>query len=340
MASPASRCAGERARGGGGARVSRRLGFLAMALAFVAGVATTHGCLDDRKKVAAEIFFCNPSSRTADADCGTGFMCYAATQAVGGSICVPSCDPNDRDHVQGRRVHAVGRVPHALHRARRPTTRIRCPAPLVCGRATDSPIEAAAGPDGVCLPLNARVRDQRGLHVAGVHRVRVERHRRDAGHRAAHRRATSACRASAGRATSPASRARRASRRLAEDIPAPDVCSPICTPVRDRKPGRDVQRVPARLHLPVGRVPADGRAGVRARLPRLAVRRQARLHRRRLLRLGRRVAEVRRLRHLRAAVQDRRRLRAVRSRRQPAGSCRTTPATTASARTSAASSSR
>ena len=46
-------------------RVPARLGFAGMVLAFVVGVAAAHGCIDDRKKVAAEVFFCNPSSRTA-----------------------------------------------------------------------------------------------------------------------------------------------------------------------------------------------------------------------------------------------------------------------------------
>ena len=47
-------------------RVPRALGLFGMVAAFVVGVVGTHGCIDDRKKVAAQVFFCNPASRTAD----------------------------------------------------------------------------------------------------------------------------------------------------------------------------------------------------------------------------------------------------------------------------------
>jgi hypothetical protein len=111
------------------------------------------GCIDDRAKVAADVFFCNPSSRTADADCGAGFFCYSATQAVGGSICVPRCGaPGDRacDGVCSSAGACLARckVPD-------PGKPDPCPSPLLCRRTTDSPIESAAGDDGVCLPLNS-----------------------------------------------------------------------------------------------------------------------------------------------------------------------------------------
>ncbi|MGZ3443691.1 MAG: hypothetical protein ACXVDD_29415, partial [Polyangia bacterium] len=98
--------------------LSRAAGWCAIALAFVVGVAASHGCLDDRKKIAAQIFFCNPSSRTADADCGKGYMCYSAAQAVGGSICVPSCDPNDPATCNGVCTESGA----CLQRCRVPTT--------------------------------------------------------------------------------------------------------------------------------------------------------------------------------------------------------------------------
>ena len=80
------------ARDSTNARVHRGLGFCAIALSFAVGIAASHGCVDERKKIAAEVFFCNPASRTADADCGAGYMCYSATQAIGGSICVPTAE--------------------------------------------------------------------------------------------------------------------------------------------------------------------------------------------------------------------------------------------------------
>ena len=108
----------------------------------------------------------------------------------------------------------------------------------MCGRTTDSPIEVAGGDDGVCLPLNAvcatnddctsPVFTECSAAVNGSAQGRAahdgQRLRAGQVQRARHR---------------AASRARRASRDvLPMSIPAPDVCSPICTPVRDRKPGQ------------------------------------------------------------------------------------------------------
>jgi hypothetical protein len=61
---------------------------IALALLVLAG-----GCDTYRQRVKMDVFVCNPNSRTADADCGEGFVCYAAAQSVGNSVCVPSCDP-------------------------------------------------------------------------------------------------------------------------------------------------------------------------------------------------------------------------------------------------------
>ncbi|HEX8954001.1 MAG TPA: hypothetical protein VF945_19235, partial [Polyangia bacterium] len=135
-------------------RIHRALGLFAIALAFVVGVAASHGCIDDRKKIAAQVFFCNPSSRTADADCGAGYMCYSAAQAVGGSICVPTCNPSDPKTCKGKCTQSGAclttcTVPSA------PGQADSCPAPLLCARTTDSPLESMSGPDGVCLPFNS-----------------------------------------------------------------------------------------------------------------------------------------------------------------------------------------
>ena len=211
----ASRCAGERSI------PARALGFGAIALAFVVGVAASHGCIDDRKKVAAQVFFCNPSSRTADADCGTGFMCYSAAQALGGSICVPTCDPNDRDHLQAAPARSRARASRAARCRSGDRRRDPCPAPLVCGRITDSPIEAAERPRRR-LPAAQRrsARSNADCTSPVFTECTGERQRRDAGHRAC---STSgerrACRASA----TPQHRLRAGlgvrARRLADDDP-------------------------------------------------------------------------------------------------------------------------
>ena len=218
-------------------RVHRGAGFVAMALAFVVGVAASHGCVDDRKKIAAKVFFCDPTSRTADTDCGAGYTCYSAAQALGGSICAPQCDPTNPGTCKGvctqsRACLTPCKVPSA------PGDVDSCPAPLVCGRITASPIEAQAGPDGVCLPFNAvcaassdcmspvftecastvNGSTQGGptLLQAGNACVQGKCSERNIACEPG-----SACIASI----------------LPNSIPAPDVCSPICTPVRDRKPG-------------------------------------------------------------------------------------------------------
>jgi hypothetical protein len=216
--------------------LSRAVGWCAIALAFVVGVAASHGCIDDRKKVANQVFFCNPSSRTADADCGKGFICYSAAQAVGGSICVPSCDPNAPTTCDG----ACTESGACLQRCRVPATAAdeKCPAPTVCRRTTISPIEAPTGDDGVCLPINLSCSTNAdctspvftqctstvnganqgpGLLTTGEVCVQGKCSER-------------------GIACEPGSACVRDV--LPKSIPAPDVCSPICTPVRDRKPGQ------------------------------------------------------------------------------------------------------
>jgi hypothetical protein len=118
--------------------------FLALAIA---------GCNDDRKKVQADIFFCNPASKSADVDCGDGYVCYTASQAVGASICVPKCDPANEAKTcpQGRCTRAGECLTGC-----RVEDKDSCPAGnhvTSCVRTTYSPVEAATGNDGVCLPI-------------------------------------------------------------------------------------------------------------------------------------------------------------------------------------------
>ncbi len=131
----------------------RPVGLVCIAAAFVVGVLVSHGCVDDRAKVRSQVFFCNPSSPTADADCGANFMCYGAAQAIGGSICVPKCDVNVPSSCNG----ACTLSGACLTRCTVPAAGqpAPCTAPLRCVRSTISALEAAAGPDGVCLPVDS-----------------------------------------------------------------------------------------------------------------------------------------------------------------------------------------
>lgn len=218
-------------------RVQRAVCVVAMLLAFVAGVAASHGCVDDRKKIAAKVFFCDPASRTADADCGKGFLCYASAQALGGSICVPACDPNDATTCDG----ACTQSGACLQRCTVPTSPDQpesCPAPLLCARITDSPIEAAAGPDGVCLPLNAicTTSDDCASPVFTECTAAVNGSAQGSGLLTSGNVCVQGKCNGRGIACEPGSACVRDI--LPTTIPAPDVCSPICTAVRDRAPGK------------------------------------------------------------------------------------------------------
>jgi hypothetical protein len=111
------------------------------------------GCIDDREKIATAVFTCNPQSRTADADCGAGFFCYSATQAVGDSICVPRCGGAGDKPCDGVCSSAGACLTRCT--VPDPGKPDPCPSPLLCRRTTDSQLESAAGDDGVCLALNA-----------------------------------------------------------------------------------------------------------------------------------------------------------------------------------------
>jgi len=216
-------------------KVRRSVGLVAIALAFLVGVAASHGCIDDRKKVAAEVFFCNPSSRTADADCGKGYMCYSAAQAVGGSICVPACDPNDPTTCMGACTESGACLTRCTVPAKPEDE--KCPAPLVCARTTDSPIETTKGGDGVCLPLNSVC----ATSADCTSPVFTECTSNVNGSTQGNGLLTNGNVCVQGKcnankiACEPGSACIRSI--LPDSIPAPDVCSPVCTPVRDRKPG-------------------------------------------------------------------------------------------------------
>lgn len=211
------------------ARIPRSLGLTAILAAFLVGV-FAHGCVDDRAKVFNQVFFCNPQSRTADADCGAKFLCYSAAQAVGGSICAPRCLVDDPATCAGGVCTQSG----ACLKRCTVGDATGCPEPLVCRRTTISPLEAKLGDDGVCLPISASCAKREdctspvfnactsdttgatqgpGLLTTGEVCV------------------TGGCK-SAGIACQPGSAC--VPTVLPGAIPAPDVCSPICTPVRDR----------------------------------------------------------------------------------------------------------
>lgn len=215
------------------ARIARSAGVGGMLVAFVVGLGASHGCIDDRAKIAAKVFACNPESRTADADCGKGFLCYSAAQALGGSICVPRCDPNNPATCDG----ACTQSGACLRRCKVPAAGEGepCPTPLLCTRVTDSPIQE--GPDGVCLPINSTcsktsdcaspvfnecVSNVNGAAQGGV--LLTSSNACVAGGCDARR---IAC--------SPGSACIRSI--FPKTVPVPDVCAPICTPVRDRPDG-------------------------------------------------------------------------------------------------------
>jgi hypothetical protein len=112
------------------------------------------GCNDDRKRVQGDIFFCNPASKSANDDCGDGYVCYTATQSVGGSICVPRCDPaNEAKTCPNGRCTRAGECLTSC----RVEDMNACPAgnhATSCVRTDYSPgTDKDSGDDGVCLPV-------------------------------------------------------------------------------------------------------------------------------------------------------------------------------------------
>jgi hypothetical protein len=133
--------------------VTRALvGALAAGAVLIAGAAAIDGCGDDRAHTASLIYYCDPTSPTADHDCGDNYACYSATQSLGHAFCVPTCAHADATTCDG--VCTV--AGECLKRCTVPDDPMKdpCQPPLSCVRRTVSPIEAAQGNDGVCLAVN------------------------------------------------------------------------------------------------------------------------------------------------------------------------------------------
>lgn len=125
---------------------------LAMVAAFGVGFVLAHGCTDERIKVRESIFACNPSAKDADLRCGDGYLCYAATQSFGGSVCVPRCTPGNPASCKG----GVCTTSGACLKRCTVGDASTCPAMsgLSCIRTTLSPLDPKTD-NGVCIPVNA-----------------------------------------------------------------------------------------------------------------------------------------------------------------------------------------
>jgi hypothetical protein len=123
-----------------------------IALVLTLGAVLTSGCGDDRARVAASVFTCNPASPTADFDCGEGYLCYAAADAIGGSFCAPTCVASDPKSCEGG-VCTVGGA--CLRRCKVGTTDAcgGAGSPLLCARRTGT-LEPD-GLDGICIPVSS-----------------------------------------------------------------------------------------------------------------------------------------------------------------------------------------
>lgn len=216
--------------------MNRTLGVAAIAVSFLVGVVASHGCVDDRAKTRAAVFFCNPSSRSADADCGKGFVCYSAAQALGNSICVPTCNPANAASCPGGACTASGAC---LTRCKVPAAGQPdlCPSPLLCRRVTNSPIESSAAPDGVCLPINATCGENRDCRspifnecTSNVNGAAQGTNLLTSGEVCVQGKC-----AERGIACEPGSACIKDI--LPPTVPTPDVCSPICESVRQKTDG-------------------------------------------------------------------------------------------------------
>ena len=113
----------------------RSLALTGIVASFLVGILTAHGCVDDRAKVKAAVFLCNPSSPSANSDCGAGFTCYSAAQSLGTSVCVPTCDPTKPRSCNGACTQAGACLARCtVPAAGQPNP---CPTPLLCRRITD-----------------------------------------------------------------------------------------------------------------------------------------------------------------------------------------------------------
>jgi hypothetical protein len=216
--------------------VKRGVAWLAIAGSFAVGLFASHGCVDDRAKVKAAVFICNPSSPTVATDCGAGFMCYSAAQSLGQSVCVPQCDSETAAPCSG----ACTKEGACLTRCQVPDdpTKDTCLSPLHCRRISDSPFERASGrPDGVCLPVNGTCSSADDCtspifngctsEVTGASDVQP-------GKLLTSGEVCVESKCFAGHvACEPGSACIKAI--LPSGVPVPDVCSPVCGSIRDRK---------------------------------------------------------------------------------------------------------
>jgi len=115
-------------------------------------VALFGACDQYRQRVKMDVFICNPNSKTADADCGDGFVCYQAAQSVGDSVCVPACDPNDAAKTCPLGSCTVGGECLSYCTVGDPHACSAGGGVLSCIRRDYSP-SAAPATDGVCLPV-------------------------------------------------------------------------------------------------------------------------------------------------------------------------------------------
>jgi hypothetical protein len=125
----------------------------AFAFALAGAVALAGGCGDDREKVAAAIFRCDATSSTADLDCGEGYVCYSAAQALGGSFCAPRCDPADPKTCAGG-VCTVGGACLSSCIVGAPDQCGGSGSPLLCARGTGYQTDGGLV-DGVCTPASS-----------------------------------------------------------------------------------------------------------------------------------------------------------------------------------------
>jgi hypothetical protein len=110
------------------------------------------GCGDDRARIAASFFQCNPASPTADFDCGDGYMCYSAASALGGSFCAKRCDPKDPQSCKDG-LCTLGGACLARCTVGAPDQCGGAGSPLLCAHRSN--IASGDPLDGLCMPVSS-----------------------------------------------------------------------------------------------------------------------------------------------------------------------------------------
>ena len=110
---------------------------------------TTYKVVNSEEKYTAYKTVCVEEKRTVTVN-----KMVAETKTVPRTVtvCVPTCDPAKPRPCNG----ACTQAGACLTRCKVPVAGAPnpCPPLLLCRRITDSPLERAMGPDGVCLPVN------------------------------------------------------------------------------------------------------------------------------------------------------------------------------------------